>query len=132
MVLFAQSFWQTRRLFAEKQRNIAPHIHLMVGAGRLGGGKVDIFITVLLKELFQIFIDADIHQMPVVKTAALDHFVRNIKAQRLDKVELCTCCGTGSGDGTGIVGYFRFNKDNIDHSVAPSPAAMPQELIISI
>ena len=67
----------------------------------------------------EIFIHAYIDKVRVVKSAALDGFVGNIKAQRLYKVKSCARCRAGSGNCAGIVRYFRFEKNYIKHYLIP-------------
>lgn len=71
-------------------------------------------LRVLFKELFEIFINYKIRQMPIVKPRAFQRFVADVKADGFYDMHLAACCGGCSHDVARVLRNFRFYQNYVE------------------
>ena len=73
----------------------------------------------LCKEVAQIFVVKDLHQMPVVQSGPLNRPVGNVESQRPHQMQAAACGGAGAGDIAAVLGDLRLHQHNIQHRYVP-------------
>ena len=87
----------------------------MIGV-RCLGRRVEVpSVRVLFKKILQIFVHADIEQVPVVQTGALHAPVVELKAERFDQMQHTARRRTGARDVAGVLRDLRLDQNDIDH-----------------
>ena len=96
---------QTGGLLAEEDPAAVVKFRLAVVLRRLGRGEPAVRggLGVLFKEVGEVFVGADLDQMPVVQPRALDGAVGNVETERLDEVQLRTGRGAGISGSTSTI-----------------------------
>ena len=112
---------QTGGLLAEEDPAAVVKFRLAVVLRRLGRGEPAVRggLGVLFKEVGEVFVGADLDQMPVVQPRALDGAVGNVEAERLDEVQPRTGRGSGARDVAAILRDLRLNEHDIQHGTIP-------------
>ena len=80
---------------------------------RLGRSHVYLRIVVACKEIFIIYVSSYIQLIPVIKTGAFYVLLRQLKSQRLYKMQYGSRRDTGPADVPRVGRYLRFVKDYI-------------------
>ena len=109
-----KNFFGDARAFLPKHDVIIFAVgHISVNMTRLCGCHPDFRIGILFAEVPEIFIIADIQKLPVIQTCALEIFILNGKAQRLNQMQdrICHCAGTR--DIACVLGNFRLQQNNV-------------------
>jgi hypothetical protein len=108
-----------------------------VGTGSLCGKAPHLLYFISMKEIVQVFIVDDFHQIPVVQTGTLHSLLGNVEAQRANQMQSAAGGGTGAGDITAVLWNLRFHQYNIEHflhlgdsvaAVLGAPGRLAQQL----
>ena len=76
-------------------------------------GEKEKFTAVFGEKIFKIFVIGYVELVPVIEPRTLELFVINGKTHRFDYVKSCTGGGTGTGNITGVLRYFRLYQNYI-------------------
>ena len=104
---------------AEEQVAVIGEFRFTVAPGCFGGKAPELPDIVFGEEIFQIVVDPDIHQMPVIQTGPADSFFGDIEAQRADQMEPGTGSGTGSGNIAAVLGNLRLMEYHVEQVSSP-------------
>ena len=86
---------------------------------RFGRSEPQVLVAVFFEVLAEVFVYAYVDKVPVVKAAALDGLIGNIKAERLYQVESRAGRRAGSRDCARVMRYLRLKKNYIQHYLIP-------------
>ena len=112
--ILAESFC----FFAEKKPASVTEYCLIVRTGRFGRGQPEIGgIRMASKEIIQAVVNSQIQLIPIIQSCAFDGFFGNVESERADQMQCAARYGAGAGNIAGVGRDFRFNQNNVNHSV---------------
>lgn len=128
-------------LSAEKQEVVWRKMSLIVSYARFCGAKIEMrrlsvhciavyvpiaivvlmypTLRVLCKKFFEIFINYEIGQMPIVKPRAFQRLVADVEADRLNYMHLTSRCRRRSYDIACVLRNFRLDQNYIECHIVP-------------
>ena len=116
---FQKCFRQSFGFLAEEQVASVFEICLGVAPGRFRGQTPHLPYFVTGEKVIQIFVISDLDQVPVIQSGASDSFLRNVKAQGSDQVQMAAGGSAGTGNIAAILRNLRFDQNDVQHRNSP-------------
>ena len=113
--LLQQVFRQAARLAAKDEKITILIRRLVIAARRLCARKVHPRIRMLAEKFAEVWVSVVGHQIPIVQPGALQVFVAQRKAQRLNQMQRCACRGAGARDIARVLRDFRVEQHDVHH-----------------